>query len=77
MLFHAGAKTEVRSFGIEEHSADLAAFDMFRQCQIECAYHGSIDKIGLGATQPKPQEPALFFEPDFDGLRHNYVLARG
>jgi len=31
MLFDAGTETEVRPFGVEEHRADLAIFDMFEQ----------------------------------------------
>src|SRR5450631_2873058 len=77
MFLDAGAETEMRPFGIEQHGAELTIAKMLGQRGIERRDHGGIDKVRLRTVEPQPQQAAVRLVPDLERLAHNYDLARG
>ena len=71
MFLDAGAETEMRSLGIDQHGAELTIAEMLGQRGIERRDHGGIDQIGLRAVQPQPQQPAVRLVPNLERLVHS------
>ena len=69
MFLDAGAETEMRPFGIDQHGAELAIAEMLGQRLVERRDHGGIDEIGLRTIQPQPQQAAVRLVPDLERLR--------
>ena len=71
MFLDAGAETEMRPFGIDQHGAELAVAEMLGQRRIKRRDHGGIDEVGLRLIQPQPQQAAIRLVPDLERLVHS------
>ena len=66
MFLDAGAETEMRPLGIDQHGAELAVAEMLGERLIERRDHGGIDQVGLRPVQPQPQQAAVRLVPDLE-----------